>query len=135
VAESTQTQALLAIRYTYKKVLGSGLAYVNGFNRAYKPRKIPVVFSPQEVKAVIGNLSGHHRLIALLMYGAGLRLMEAMRLRVKHVDFHYQQLTILYGKGRKDRVTVLPQSIFDELKAQIDQVAVQHRHDVEQGAS
>jgi integrase len=100
-----------------------------------KLRKIPVVLSPQEARAVIGNLSGHHRLIASLMYGAGLRLMEAMRLRVKDVDFQYQQLTIRDGKGGKDRVTVLPQSSVDELKAQIYQVAVQHRHDVEQGAS
>jgi integrase len=94
-----------------------------------------VVFSPQEAKAVIGNFSVHHQLISSLIYGAGLRLMEAMRLRVKDVDFDHQQLTIRDGKGGKDRVTVLPQSIFDELKAQIDQMAVQHRHDVEQGAS
>ncbi|MFT5063828.1 MAG: integron integrase [Gammaproteobacteria bacterium] len=94
-----------------------------------------MVFSPQEANAVIGNLSGHHRLIASLIYGAGLRLMEAMRLRVRDVDFHYQQLTIRDGKGGKDRVTVLPQSIFDELKVKIDQVAVQLRHDVEHGAS
>lgn len=135
VAESTQTQALSAILFMYKKVLEADLDYVNGFKRAYKPRKIPVVFSPAEAKAVIGNLSGHHRLIASLMYGAGLRLMEAMRLRVKDVDFHYGQLTIRDGKGGKDRVTVLPRSVSEELKAQVEQVAIQHRHDLEQGAT
>jgi len=99
VAESTQTQALSAILFLYKHVLKLELDFVNGFKRAYKPRKIPVVFSPQEAKAVIGAWPGVHRVVGSLLYGGGLRLMEALRLRVKDVDFHYKQLTIHDGKG------------------------------------
>lgn len=135
VAESTQTQALSAILFMYKKVLGADLDYVGGFKRAYKPRKLPVVFSPDEAKTVLSHLDGHHHLMASLMYGAGLRLMEAVRLRVKDVDFHYQQLTIRDGKGGKDRITVMPQSIAEALKAQIEFVRLQHQRDAEAGAT
>lgn len=135
VAESTQTQALSAILFLYKKVLDAELDYVNGFKRAYKPRRVPVVFSPDEAKAVLANLDGLHHLMASLMYGGGLRLMEAVRLRVKDVDFHYRQLTIRDGKGGKDRATVMPQSIAEALKAQIETVRLQHERDLEAGAT
>lgn len=133
VSESTQTQALSAILFLYRKVLERDLDYVNGFKRASKPRKIPVVFTQQEAAAVLQQLVGNQRLVCSLLYGAGLRLNEALRLRVKDVDFHYRQLTIRDGKGGKDRVTVLPTSVEEVLKAQIGQVAALHKDDLAAG--
>lgn len=133
VSEGTQTQALSAILFFYKKVLNADLDYVNGFRRAYKPRKIPVVFSPQEARAVIEQLPDGSKLIAQLMYGGGLRLMEALRLRVKDVDFHYRQLIVRDGKGGKDRVTVLPDVLQEALRLQLDKVKVYHAADLAAG--
>ncbi|MDD9893384.1 MAG: integron integrase [Gammaproteobacteria bacterium] len=129
VSESTQTQALSALLFLYRNVLEQELDYVNGFKRASKPRKIPVVFSPAEAQAVLKNMGGRSRVVAALLYGAGLRLNEALRLRIKDVDFHYQQLTIRDGKGGKDRVTVLPASLLEELKLQVERTKLLHRQD------
>jgi len=111
VASSTQNQALSAILFLYKEVLGIELPWLNNVTRAKRPEKLPVVFSKNEIKAVMANLDGVHWIVANLLYGAGLRLMECLRLRVKDIDFDYQQITIRNGKGKKDRVTMLPEII------------------------
>jgi len=129
VAVSTQTQALSAIIFLYKTVLEADLDYVSGFTRATKPRRIPVVMNREEVAAVLAQLSGQHHLVASLLYGAGLRLMEAIRLRVKDVDLHYRQLTVRDGKGSKDRVTILPDLLREPLEQRLRETEALHRQD------
>ena len=133
VSVSTQTQALSAILFLYRHVLQQDLDYLNGFRRANKPRKIPVVFSAAEVSEVLGHLSGTSALAAQLMYGAGLRVMEALRLRVKDVEFEYRQITVRDGKGGKDRVTVLPDSLVEPMRAQLLRVKQVHTEDLSNG--
>lgn len=133
VSESTQTQALSAILFLYREVMNADLDYVDGFKRAYKPRKIPVVLSPEEAVAVIGHLDGMTKLSAQLMYGGGLRLMETLRLRVKDIDFGYRQVVVRDGKGGKDRVTVLPDSLMAPLRAQVEMVEALHKQDLAEG--
>lgn len=133
VSESTQTQALSAILFLYKHVLQRDLDYVNGFKRAYKPRKVPVVFSPQEARDVLALMPASSALAGRLMYGAGLRLMEALRLRVKDVDFNYRQLVIRDGKGGKDRVTVFPDSLREPMQCQLAKVERLHEEDKRNG--
>ena len=99
------------ILFLYKEVLGIELPWLNNVTRAKRPEKLPVVFSKNEIKAVMANLDGVHWIMANLLYGAGLRLMECLKLRVKDIDFDYQQITIRNGKGKKDRVTMLPEII------------------------
>lgn len=135
VAVNTQTQALSAILFLYREVLDVPLDFVNGFVRASRPRRVPVVLSPGEVASLLAELDGTSELIAQLLYGSGLRLMEAVRLRVKDVDFNYQQLTIRDAKGNKDRVTVLPSAVIPALQAQLAQVQQLHKQDVAGGNS
>ncbi len=135
VAVNTQTQALSAILFLYREVLEQPLDYVDGFVRASRPRRVPVVLSPGEVSALLAELEGVSALIAQLLYGSGLRLMEAVRLRVKDVDFNYQQLTIRDAKGNKDRVTVLPNTVVPALQAQLQIVKLLHRQDLAAGNS
>ncbi len=108
VSASTQNQAFSALLFLYREVLGRELAGLEKVPRARLPERLPVVLSRDEVVAVLGRMRGTPRLMASLMYGAGLRLLECCRLRVKDVDFARQELIVRDGKGRKDRVTVLP---------------------------
>jgi len=126
VAAATQSQALAAVLFLYKRVLGVDLPWLDNVVRAKKPVRLPVVLTPEEVRAVLGQLDGVYRLVASLLYGSGLRLMEAMRLRVKDLNFEYGQVTVRGGKGDKDRVTVLPQGLIPALQAHL--AAVQERH-------
>ncbi len=126
VAAATQSQALAALLFLYKHVLAVDLPWLDNIVRAKKPIRLPVVLSFSEVRAVLAQLDGAYRLIASLLYGAGLRLMESLRLRVKDVDFEYCQITIRDGKGGKDRVTVLPQEIVPSLQAHL--AATRERH-------
>ena len=119
VAASTQNQALSAILFLYRQVLGVELPWLENLVRARAPARVPVVLSRQEVQNLLANLEGHYHLIAQLMYGSGLRLMETLRLRVKDVDFEYSQIVVRDGKGRKDRVTVLPDGV--GRKSSVDQ--------------
>jgi integron integrase len=128
VAANTQSQALAAMLFLYKKVLGVELQWLENVVRAKHPVRLPVVLTPDEVRAVLGQLDGVYRLVASLMYGSGLRLMETLRLRVKDISFDYGQITVREGKGTKDRVTVLPQGLVPALKAHL--AAVQERHRV-----
>jgi integron integrase len=121
VASSTQNQALNAINFLYRYVLREELPTLDEFLRAKRPKKIPVVFTRSEVNQLLKQLDGRPLLMASLCYGAGLRLMECVRLRVKDLDFQYQQVTVRDGKGRKDRVTVLPTSQLAPLETHLIQ--------------
>lgn len=105
VSASTQNQALSALLFLYRRVLGIDLGLVNGIVRATAPRRLPVVLTRHEIAQVLSRLDGVYRILATLMYGAGLRLREALELRVKDIDFRRRQLIVRQGKGRKDRVT------------------------------
>lgn len=133
VAASTQNQALNAVLFLYKEVLDIELPWMDDVVRAKRPARIPEVLSASEVARLLAQLDGTYRLMASLLYGSGLRLMEAIRLRVKDVDFDYRQIVVRDAKGAKDRVTPLPNSVTDALKAQIDLVAERHRADLAAG--
>lgn len=127
VAPSTQNQALSAILFLYKEVLEQELDWMDGMVRAKRAQRIPEVLSPEQVRRLIGQLEGIHQLMTQLLYGTGMRLMEAVRLRVRDVDFHYRQIMVRNGKGNKDRVTVLPGALFEPLKAHLARVKVGKR--------
>jgi integron integrase len=133
VAASTQNQALHAIIFLYRDVLNIDLPWLDGVQRAKKPQRLPVVFTREEVKALLAQLQGTMWLMAMLTYGAGLRLLECLRLRVKDVDFHYRQLLIRDAKGQKDRVTVLPSSLVDTLRTHLARVRERHEIDLREG--
>ncbi len=133
VAASTQNQALSAVLFLYREVLELELPWLEDVVRAKKPIRVPVVLTRQEVARVLAALSGQNRLLAGLMYGAGLRIMETVRLRVKDLDFEYRQITVREGKGRKDRVAPLPDCLAGELRAQLEIVRALHESDLEAG--
>jgi site-specific recombinase XerD len=108
VAASTQNQALQAILFLYREVLGREITEPIQAMRARKPKRLPTVLTREEVLLLFNQMSGIHKLIAQLLYGSGLRLMEALRLRVKDLDFEYRTITVRDGKGEKDRITILP---------------------------
>ena len=120
VSASTQNQALSAILFLYKKVLNIEPDWIEGVVRAKRPKRLPVVLKRDVVMKLLNQLSGTQKLLAFLIYGSGLRLMEAARLRIKDVDFDYGQLIIRAGKGDKDRVTILPDSLREPLKKQFE---------------
>ncbi len=132
VAASTQNQALSALLFLYKQVLMIELGQINA-TRAKKPERLPVVFSRREVKAILAHVEGLPWLMAYLMYGSGLRLMECVRLRVKDVDFDYHQIVVRDGKGEKDRVTMLPSIVESPLQLQIAKINVLHETDLREG--
>lgn len=133
VAASTQNQALSALLFLYKEVLKQEIGWLGKVERAKRPPKLPVVLSSSEVRRVCGHLHGLERLMASLLYGSGLRLMECVRLRVKDVDFAYAQITVRDGKGGKDRVTMLPVNLAESLRRHLAKVKMQHEQDVRDG--
>ena len=133
ITASTQTVALSALLFLYRDVLKQELPYVNNIERARKPKRLPVVFTRDETKRIFANLEGTHALIAGLLYGSGLRLMECLRLRVKDVDFTYKQLTIRDGKGEKDRVTMLAAKLKQPLMRHLQKVKMLHEDDLAAG--
>ena len=133
VAASTQNQALSALVFLYKEVLHQDFGWLDDVVRAKKPTKLPVVLTRDEVKWVFQHLSGASWLMASLLYGAGLRLMECLRLRIKDVDFATHQLTVREGKGAHDRVTMLPDSVHDRLEQHLHEVKQLHTCDLEAG--
>ncbi len=130
VAPSTQNQALSALLFLYKEVLEIELPWLDGVTRAKKPARLPVVLTAAEVRNVLAHLDGTHHLVASLLYGAGLRLMEAIRLRVKDVDFERREITVRNGRGGKDRRTMLPRSLIAPLQQQLDRVSILHAQDL-----
>ena len=133
VAASTQNQALSALLFLYKVVLDRPLERLDEIPKAKKPQRLPVVFTRDEVRAVLARMPSDSALMANLLYGSGLRLMECLRLRVKDVDFGQNHLVVRDGKGQKDRVTVLPGTLVDWLRRQVARVAEIHRQDVAEG--
>lgn len=133
VTASTQSQALSAIMFLYKEVIGEEIGFVENIYRAKKPRRLPVVFSRQEIREIMRHLSGEKWLIANIIYGAGLRLMECLRLRVKDVDFSYNQITVRDGKGQQDRITTLPEYIKHPLIKHLEKVWRIHQKDLKEG--
>jgi integron integrase len=126
VSASTQNQALAALLFLYKQVLKLELPWLGEVVRAKKPQRLPVVLSVEEVQAVLAQLHGELWLIASLLYGSGMRLMEVLRLRVKDVEFSSRQILVRDGKGAKDRVTVLPLRLLEPLKRQLQLVKALH---------
>ena len=133
VAASTQNQALSALLFLYKKVLGTELKWLDHLVRAKRPQRMPVVLTKDETTALLSALSGVHWLMAGLLYGTGMRLMECLCLRVKDVDFGYGQILIRDGKGAKDRVTMLPEKLAEPLKQQMQRTRQLHDLDVRAG--
>jgi len=133
VASSTQNQALSAILFLYRDVLGRQVGDIGSVMWAKKPKRLPVAFTREEVKAILGNLTGTHWLMASLLYGAGLRLIECLKLRVKDIEFEYNQIIVRDGKGQKDRVTVLPNSLKEPLRQHLENVKKLHDADLKNG--
>jgi integron integrase len=133
VSASTQNQALNALVFLYHQVLHLQLGELTGLVRAPRSKRIPLVMSRDEVHRVIAALSGTHQLLAKLLYGTGLRLLECLRLRVKDIDFHLNQIIVRNGKGDKDRVTILPASIKAQLQEHLARVKILHEKDLADG--
>lgn len=133
VAAATQNQALNALAFMYKRVIGEPLGELQGVVRAKRPKRLPVVLSRQEVMQLMSQLSGQYLLMARLMYGSGLRLMEVLRLRVKDIDYHRKAITVRAGKGNKDRITILPDSLVPYMENQVERVLLLHKSDIEAG--
>lgn len=133
VSASTQNQALAAILFLYKKVLQFDLPWLDGIVRAKRSRYLPVVLSQGEVRAVLSHMQGQAWLIASLLYGGGLRLMESLRLRVKDLQFEYRQIVVRDGKGGKGRVTVMPDAVIVPLQQHLVRVRALHDLAVTQG--
>jgi integron integrase len=133
VAASTQNQALSAILFLYKEVLKKNIEQIDDITRAKRPLKLPLVFTRAEVEKILIQLEGTKKMMAFLLYGAGLRLMECVRLRVKDIEFEYKQITVRDGKGQKDRVTVLPDKICLQLKQHLAKVKYLHEKDKKYG--
>jgi len=126
VAGGTQNQALSALLFLYKEVLGKDLAWLDGLVRAKRPPRLPTVLTQAEAEALLAQLTGVRWLLVSLLYGAGLRVMECLRLRVKDVDLEYRQVLVRDGKGEKDRVTMLPQKLVEPLRAHLQRVRGLH---------
>jgi integron integrase len=133
VSASTQTQALSALLFLYRHVLNREIGDLGDVIRARKPKRLPVVMTREEVKAVLGRLDGDKWLVASLMYGAGLRLMECLRLRVHDIDFERNESTVRDGKGSKDRRTMLPKSLKSPLREHLRRVKAMHERDLGDG--
>lgn len=133
VAASTQNQALAALLFLYREVLGVDLPWLEKFTPAKKSNHLPVVLTKEEVRIVLGQLKDTNWLIANLLYGAGLRLSEALRLRVKDLDFGFRQIVVRDGKGAKDRLTVLPTKLIEPLQKQLEAAQKLHELDLRNG--
>jgi integron integrase len=133
VAAATQNQALAALLYLYRHVLNQELPWLNEIVRARRPRRVPMVLSREETRAVLAQLPGVYWLIGTLLYGGGLRLMECLRLRVQDIDFSYSRITVRDGKGGKDRVTILPALVVPPLRAHLEAMEERHRVAVRDG--
>jgi integron integrase len=133
VSASTQNQALNALLFLYREILKKDIGYVNGVVRAKRPHRLPVVLTRQEVRSILGCLDGSDWIMAMLLYGAGLRLMECLRLRVKDIDFTTNQIVVRAGKGDKDRHTMLPAAVKEPLAKHLEVIRRQHQCDLERG--
>jgi len=133
VAAGTQNQALAALLFLYREVLGDELPWLENLTRAKRPQRLPVVLSVEETRTLLACMDGRAWLVASLLYGTGMRLMECLRLRIKDVDFTRGEITVRDGKGGKDRRTVLPRSLAEPLQREVERALLLHRRDVAQG--
>ena len=133
VAASTQNQAKCAILYLYKEALNQNLDWLQNVKSAKRPERIPVVLTKTEVESVLSSLEGVNWMAGHILYGAGLRIMECVRLRVKDIDFEMNQITVRNGKGKKDRRTVMPNVIKDVLTRHLLKVKAIHKSDLSSG--
>jgi integron integrase len=133
VAPSTQNQALAALLFLYREVLGRELPWMDRIQRAKRPQRLPCVLTRDEVAGVLAQMHERHALMASLLYGTGMWLMECVRLRIKDVDFARGEIVVRNGKSGKDRRTTLPLSLPDALLAQLERARRLHAHDVAQG--
>ena len=133
VSTSTQHQALCAIVFFYKHVAKQQLGEIGGFCKTARGSRLPVVLSQNEVRTLLSHMKGTAWLMASVIYGAGLRKSECLELRIKDIDFDRNQITVRMGKGNKDRTTVLPESLWTDLRAQIAKVERQHKIDLANG--
>jgi integron integrase len=133
VAAATQNQALSALLFLYKHVLGRELAWMSGVVRAQRPVRLPTVLTEAEVRRLLANVDGMAALMVGLLYGAGLRQIECLQLRVKDVEFAYRQILVRDGKGAKDRVTMLPEGLVQPLQVHLGKVRLLHRRDLDEG--
>jgi integron integrase len=134
VSRSTQMQALSALLFLYREVLGKPVGDVRGVVRARAPGRLPVVLTREEVRRVLGQLAGDRWIAATLMYGAGLRVLECLTLRVKDVDLGRREIVVRRGKGSKDRVTMLPAVVCEPLVRHLGRVRALHQRDLREGA-
>jgi len=130
---STQNQALNALVFLYRHVLDRPFGELDGVVRAKRPRRIPVVFSRHEVASILARLNQPYLLMASLMYGSGLRLMETIRLRIKDIDFERLAILVRSGKGDKDRVTILPETLLPDIRLAMERVHALHKQDIAAG--
>jgi integron integrase len=133
VAASTQNQAKSALLFLYKEVLGIELPWLDNITRAKAPQRLPVVLTLDETRRLLQQLEGTRWLMASLLYGCGLRLLECLRLRIKDVDFEQRELLVRDGKGAKDRVTMLPVTVIEPLRAHLRRVKAVHEQDLADG--
>lgn len=133
VSASTQGQALCALLFLYREVLQEPLPWIDDLIRARRPFRVPVVLAPEEVRRLLDHFEGTPRLIALLLYGGGLRLLEALQLRIKDVNFARNEIFVRDTKGKRDRVTVLARSAIEPLRAHLDRVQRLHERDLQRG--
>ena len=133
VSASTQNQAKAALLFLYKRALGVELPWLDDVVSAKVPRRLPIVLTPIEVRALLGEMSGVAGLVSSLLYGTGMRLLEGLRLRVKDVDLHRREIIVREGKGNKDRVTVLPENLVLPLRDQLQRAHRLHRDDLAAG--
>ncbi len=133
VAPATQSQAKAALLFLYREVLGEQLPWLDGVVSAKASRRLPVVLTPREVGAMLAEMSGTTGLLASLLYGTGMRLLEALRLRVKDIEFERRELLVRDGKGGKDRVTVLPENMMLPLREQLAHARALHERDLHAG--
>jgi len=133
VSASTQNQALAAILFLYREVVPIDVPWLDNVVHAKRPKKLPVVLTPQEVQKLLAEMEGTSRLLGTLLYGAGLRLMEGCRLRVKDLDFERLEVHVREGKGGKDRKTMLPEKLVGRLKCHLFEAELQHMQDLKEG--
>ncbi len=133
VAAGTQNQALSALLFLYREVLGIDLPWLDNVVRAKRPQRLPTVLAREEVRALLAAMDGRPWLLASLLYGTGMRLMEGLRLRVKDVDFARNEITVRDGKGGKDRRTMLPRSLVEPLQREIERARLLHCRDLDEG--
>jgi len=134
VSSSTQNQALAALLFLYEQVLGRELAWLGNIVHAKRPTRVPVVLGRDEVRTLLAQLDGIPWLVCALLYGGGLRLLEALQMRIKDIDLDRREITIRRGKGQKDRRTVLPDVLVERLRSHLRTVREQHDRDLNQGA-